>query len=277
MGAGTAEVHHRVGLHVADVPADLAVPASAADFEEVEEVLVAARTIVVDGVGIIVHSVAGRTSIAGVVAVAIRNGRRLVVVAGRGVGTTLAGEVLTAAVVEVGRRVVVARPFDGTALIQTCRIPHEEKFLNGATRLTRTALHDDLAIADHLPGGLHREVVEVELQHVTIVRQTEVEVNGGAIGEFHRAHLHATQVAHSRAANVALRVHPAIGKGVIQTNGHTRVVAAAAIIEARIRVEVARRLIHTAGNAVELGQREVEGRRRAHGQFTAARPPTDER
>ena len=276
VGAGSTEVDHRVGLHVADVPADLAVPASAADLEEEEVLLVAAGAVVVDGGGVVVHGPALGASVAAVVAVPVGNGRRLVIVAGRRVRTALAADVFAAPVVEVGRRVVVAGAFRGAPLIETGRIPHEEELLDGTTRHAGATLQNHLAVPDDFPGRLHGEVVEVQLEHIAIVHETEVEVDGRSVREFDAAHFHAGQVADRGRTNVPLSIHPAIGEGVIQADGHAGVVAAGTVVEAGLRVIVAGRLVHTAGNAVELRQGEVEGRGRPGGQFPRTRPATDE-
>ena len=71
MRSGTAKVDHSIGLHVADVPTDLAVPASAADFKEEEVLLVAASAVVIDGVGIEVDCSRLRATVAREVAVTV--------------------------------------------------------------------------------------------------------------------------------------------------------------------------------------------------------------
>ena len=147
----TTKVHNRVGLHVADVPADLAVPASAADFEEEEELLVAAGAVVIDGGRVVVHRAGLGTAVAAVVADVAGNGRSLVVVAGRRVGTPLTADVFATAVVEVGRGVVVAGALRGTAYVEASRLTHEEELLNRTTGHTGTAFQDDLAVTDDLP------------------------------------------------------------------------------------------------------------------------------
>ena len=98
------------------------------------------------------------------------------------------------------------------ALIETGRIAHEEEFFDGAARDPRPSLGDDLAIPDDFPGRLDSEVVEVQLEHITIVHQTEIEVNGRPVSEFDAAHFHAGQVANRGRTDVALSVTQPLAK-----------------------------------------------------------------
>ena len=152
----------------------------------------------------------------------------------------------------------------GAALIETGRLTHEE-LLDGATRTTGTPFEDDLAIPDDFPGRLDGEVVKVELEDITIVHQTEIEVNRRPFSEFDAAHFHAGQVADRGRTDVALSVHPTIGEGVVQPNRHTGVVAARTVVEAGVRIVVAASVSMQPGNAIQFGQGEVEGSGRTIG------------
>ena len=157
---GTTEVHHRIRFHVADVPADLSIPAASPHFQEEEVLLVAAGAIIVNRTLVVIDRPRFRAAIAAVVTIIVGNGRRLVIVACRRIRASLAGQVFTTAIVEVGGRVIIACPLGRTADNEASRVSYIEEFLQGASSHTGPTLKDELTAEVDLPGGLDGEVVE---------------------------------------------------------------------------------------------------------------------